>query len=95
MKLPKIRLPHLTPVAKGQLWGMALGFALALLACERMGLSYGIFIIGMLAAWVASERYLAPRLTGSDGPSIALAIGSGFAFPWAGFAMAWLLNALR
>jgi hypothetical protein len=95
MKLPKLRLPHLTPVAKGQLWGMAVGFALALLACERLGISYAIFIIGMLAAWVASERYLAPRLIGSDGKTVALAVVSGFAFPWIGFAAAWLLQALR
>ncbi len=95
MKLPKLRLPHLTPVAKGQLWGMAVGFALALLACERMGLSYAIFVIGMLIAWVLSERHLAPRLLGSDGQTLALAVGSGFAFPWVGFFAAWLLNALR
>jgi len=90
-----MRLPHLTPVAKGQLWGMAVGFALGLLACERLELSYAIFIIGMLAAWVASERYLAPRLTGADGKTVALAVASGFAFPWVGFAAAWLLDALR
>lgn len=91
----KLRLPQLTPVAKGQLWGMAVSFALALLACEKLELSYGIFVIGMLAAWVASERYLAPRLIGSDGRTIALAVVSGLAFPWVGFAAAWLLQALR
>jgi len=91
----KLRLPHLTPVAKGQLWGMAVGFALGLLACERLELSYAIFIIGMLAAWVASERYLAPRLVGSDGKTIALAVLSGLAFPTVGIVAAALLDALR
>jgi len=90
-----MRLPHLTAVAKGQLWGMLVGFALALLACERLGLSYAIFIIGMLAAWVASERYLAPRLIGSDGRTVALAVVSGLAFPGIGVFAAWLLETLR
>ncbi|HYD87909.1 MAG TPA: hypothetical protein VEA80_10565 [Vitreimonas sp.] len=90
-----MKLPHLTPVAKGQLWGMAAGFALGLLACARLELSYAIFVIGMLAAWVASERYLAPRLTGADGRTVALAVVSGLAFPAVGVAAAWLLEALR
>jgi len=90
-----MKLPKLTPVAKGQLWGMAVGFALALLACERLELSYAIFIIGMLVAWVASERYLAPRLIGADGRTLTLAIASGFVFPWVGLAAAWGLQALR
>ncbi|MBC7769805.1 MAG: hypothetical protein H7124_13570 [Phycisphaerales bacterium] len=95
MKLPKLRFPKLTPVAKGQLWGMLVGFALALLACEWLQLSYAIFIIFMLVAWVASERYLAPRLIGADARTLALAIASGFAFPWLGLAAAWGLQALR
>ncbi|GIK47344.1 MAG: hypothetical protein KJZ75_05855 [Hyphomonadaceae bacterium] len=90
-----MRLPRLTAVAKGQLWGMLVGFALGLLACEKLELSYAIFVIGMLAAWVASERYLAPRLTGADGRTIALAVASGLAFPAVGIAAAWLLQALR
>ncbi len=74
---------------------MLVGFALGLLACEKLELSYAIFVIGMLAAWVASERYLAPRLTGADGRTIALAVASGLAFPAVGIAAAWLLQALR
>lgn len=90
-----MKLPHLTPVAKGQLWGMLVGFSLAVLATERLGLSYAILFIGGLAAWVVSERYLAPRLVGSDAGAIALAVLSGFAFPWVGFAAAWLLQLAR
>jgi hypothetical protein len=90
-----VKLPVLTPVAKGQLWGLLVGFALALLAIQRMGLSYAIFIIAALVAWVASERFLAPRLIGADARTVALAVLSGFLFPWLGFAAAWLLELLR
>lgn len=91
----KIRLPHLTPVAKGQLWGMLVGFALAWLALDKLGLSYRIFFIGFAAAWVASEFYLARRMTGTDAKSVAIGVVSGFLFPWAGFLFAYGLNALR
>ncbi|MFO1017981.1 MAG: hypothetical protein U1E03_10315 [Hyphomonadaceae bacterium] len=90
-----MRLPHLTPAAKGQLWGMLVGFALALLATERMELSYAIFFVGGIAAWVASERYLGPRLIGSDLKTIAIAVLSGFSFFWVGFLAAWLLQLAR
>ncbi|MGD9968283.1 MAG: hypothetical protein AB7T59_17320 [Hyphomonadaceae bacterium] len=91
----KLRLPHLTPVAKGQLWGMLVGFALAWLAIDRMALSYRIFLIGFAGAWVASEFYLSRRLTGADAKSVTIAVLTGFAFPWAGFLLAFVLNALR
>lgn len=90
-----MRLPHLTAVAKAQLWGMLVGFALGLLACEKLGLSYAIFIIGMLVAWVASERYLAPRLTGSDAKTVSLAVASGLGFPLIGLIAAFGLQLLR
>ena len=91
----KFRLPYLTPVAKAQLWGMLVGFALALLAVERMGLSYRLFFIGFAAAWVASEFYLGRRLTGTDARSVAIGVLSGFSFPWAGWLLAWVLDTLR
>lgn len=91
----KLRLPHLTPVAKGQLWGMAVGFALALLAVERMGLSYRIFLVAGGLAWILSEPLLAPRLTGASAKTIALAILSGMAFPALGFGAAWLAQMFR
>ena len=91
----KFKLPYLTPVAKGQLWGMLVGFALAWLAIDRLDLSFRIFVIGMLAAWVASEFYLARRLTGTDAKSVAIAVVTGLAFPWIGFLLAFVLNALR
>lgn len=91
-----MRLPVLTAIAKAQLFGMAVGFALGLLACERLELSYPIFIIGFLAAWAASEPFLAKRLTGrSDTAAIVIGVASGFSFPWIGVAAAWLLLAMR
>jgi hypothetical protein len=91
----KFRLPHLTPVAKAQLWGMGVGLGTALLAVERMALSYRIFFIGFAAAWVASEFYLSRRLTGSDAKTLTFAVLSGIAFGWAGWLLAFVLNALR
>lgn len=91
-----MRLPDLSAIAKAQLFGMAVGFALGLLACERLELSYPIFVIGFLAAWAASEPFLAKRLTGrSDQRAIAIGVLSGFLFPWAGVAAAWLLLMMR
>ena len=60
-----------------------------------MGLSYApLFVFGAIA-WVMSERYLAPRLTGSDARTVALAVLSGFAFPWIGFLATWFLDLSR
>ena len=53
------------------------------------------FLVGGVAAWVVSERYLAPRLVGSDLQTIALAVLSGFSFFWVGFLAAWLLQLAR
>ncbi|MBX3429910.1 MAG: hypothetical protein KF779_10035 [Hyphomonadaceae bacterium] len=91
----KLRLPHLTPVAKGQLWGMGVGLGTALLAVEHMALSYRIFFVGFGAAWVASEFYLARRLIGTDAKTLTIAVLSGISFPWVGWLLAFGLNALR
>lgn len=91
----KFRLPHLTAVAKAQLWGMGVGLGTALLATERMGLSYGIFFVISATVWVASERYLAPRLVGKEPKVLALAIASGISFFWIGWLAAFLLQQLR
>ncbi|MEZ5955933.1 MAG: hypothetical protein R3C27_01790 [Hyphomonadaceae bacterium] len=91
----RLKLPYLTPVAKAQLWGMLVGFALAWLAIDRMELSYRLFFIGLAAAWVASEFYLSRRLTGTDAKSIAIGVISGFLFPWIGWLLAFGLDALR
>jgi hypothetical protein len=74
---------------------MLVGFALAVLACEPLELSYAIMAIGGIASWVASERWLGPRLMGGDARTIALGVASGFAFPWVGFLAAFLLQQLR
>ncbi len=89
-----MKLPHLTPVAKAQLWGMGVGLGTALLAVEHMGLSYRIFLIVAALAWVLSEFYLARRLTGSDTKTLALAVLSGAAFPWIGVLAAYAALAL-
>lgn len=91
----RFKLPYLTPVAKGQLWGMGVGLGTALLAVEHMELSYRIFFIGFAAAWVASEFYLSRRLTGSDTKTIIISILSGISFPWIGWLLAFVLNLLR
>lgn len=90
-----MKLPHLTPAAKGQLWGMLVGFSLAVLACNWMELSYALLFLFGAIAWVASERFLAPRLVGSDARTVALAVMSGLAFPWIGFLVTWLLALAR
>lgn len=90
----KLRLPHLTPVAKAQLWGMGVGLGTALLAAEHTQVGYRIFFIGAAAAWIASEFVLARRLTGSDAKTLTLAVLSGISFPWIGFLIAYGLNAI-
>lgn len=90
----KFRLPHLTPVAKGQLWGMGVGLGTALLAVEHFNVGYRIFFIGAAGAWIASEFFLARRLTGTDWKTIAIAVLTGISFPWIGFAIAYGLNAI-
>lgn len=90
-----MKLPYLTPVAKAQLWGMGVGMGTALLAVASTGLDYRIFFIGFAAAWVGSEFYLVHRLTGADAKTLTIAVLSGIAFPWVGFLLAFVLNALR
>jgi hypothetical protein len=74
---------------------MGVGLGTALLATERMGLSYRLFFIGAAAAWVASEFYLARRLTGADAKTLTIAVFSGIAFPWIGWLLAFGLQLLR
>lgn len=90
-----MKLPTLTAAAKGQLWGLLVGTALAVLFCERTGLGYRVMLISGAIAWVASERLLASRLIGSDTKTLALAVTSGLAFPWIGVGVAVLLNAIK
>ena len=90
----KFRLPHLTPVAKAQLWGMGVGLGTALLAVEHTQVGYRIFFIGGAAAWIASEFFLARRLTGSEAKTLTIAVLSGVSFPWIGFLIAYGLNAI-
>jgi len=92
----RVRLPHLSPTAKAQAWGMAVGGATAFYATYKLQLGYGLFFIGWAGAWALGEWLLARRLIGKDDAgAIALGVASGLAFPWLGFALAALLQALR
>jgi hypothetical protein len=91
-----MRLPQLSPTAKGQLWGMLVGGSLAALLVNRTGLSLGLFLVGWAAAWVLGEKLFGARLIGhSDARAVALAVASGLAFPWVGVAFASLFELLR
>jgi hypothetical protein len=91
-----IRLPHLPPTAQAQLWGLLVGGSLAVLFINNTGLSWVMFVVGFVGAWLAGEFLFAKRLIGqSDTKAIALAIISGAAFPWAGVAFAALVQALQ
>jgi hypothetical protein len=91
-----MRLPHLSPTAKGQLWGLLVGGATAFWTTDKLELSWGLFAIGTAAAWAAGEALFGRRLIGaSDTKAISLAVGSGLAFPWIGVALAALMETLR
>jgi hypothetical protein len=92
-----VKLPNLNAFAKAQLWGMAVGFALALLATDRLGYGLGLFVVGWLASWLALEFFTAARMPSErkDAAALIIGISSGFATPWGGFLFAALMHALR
>jgi hypothetical protein len=91
-----VKLPHLSPTAKGQLWGTAVGGATASYAAYKLQLGLGLFIVGWAGAWVVGEFLLAPRMINKDDArAIFIAVASGIAFPWLGFALAALAQTLR
>ena len=91
-----MKLPHLSPTAKAQAWGMAVGGATAFFAAYKLQLGYGVFLVGWAAAWALGEWLIGPRLINKDDTrAITLAIVSGAAFPWLGFALAALSQTLR
>lgn len=91
-----MRLPHLSATAKGQLWGLLVGGSTAYYATVRLDYSSGLFAIGAAAAWAAGEAWFGKRLVHtSDGKAIMLAVASGLAFPWIGFAFAALMQMMR
>jgi hypothetical protein len=92
-----MRLPQLNAFAKAQLWGMAVGFALAMLATDRMGYGLGLFFVGFLGSWAAWEYFFARRAPSErrDAPAMAIGIGTGFIIPWGGFLLAALAASLR
>jgi hypothetical protein len=91
-----VKLPHLSPTAKAQVWGMAVGGATAFFAAYKLQIGYAVFLVGWAAAWALGEWLIGPRLINKDDArAITLAIVSGAAFPWLGFALAALLQTLR
>lgn len=91
-----MRLPHLSPTAKGQLWGLLVGGSTAFLVTSRANLSLGLFAIGTAAAWTAGEAWFGKRITHtSDAKAVMLAVASGLAFPWIGVGFAALMEMMR
>jgi hypothetical protein len=91
-----MRLPHLSPTAKAQAWGMLVGGALAVLITYRTGLSWGVFLVGWAGSWVLGEFLFGARLIGrADLKAIALGVVSGLAFPMIGLLAATLTEMAR
>ena len=91
-----MKLPHFSPTAKAQLWGMIAGGAAAFYATYALQLGLNVFAIGWVLAWAVGEVLIGKRLINrSDAGAIALGVASGIAFPWLGFALAALVQALR
>jgi hypothetical protein len=91
-----VKLPKLNAFAKAQLWGMAVGFALALLATDRLGYGLGLFVAGWALTWVVSEYAFARHMPSErkDAAAIMIGIATGFATPWGGLLLAALMKAL-
>lgn len=92
-----MRLPKLNAFAKAQLWGMAVGFALALLATDKSGVGLPLYFLGWLGAWVAWEFVFGRHAPSErkDIPALSYGIASGFLLPWVGFALAALAALAR
>ncbi len=91
-----MKLPHLSPTAKAQLWGMCVGGATAYYALARLDYGIGLFLVGWAASWVLGERLFGARLVGkADTGAVALGVVSGLAFPWVGFLFSALLELMR
>lgn len=91
-----MRLPNLSPTAKGQLWGLLVGGSTALWFADKHEMSLGLFAVGTGVAWVAGEALFGKRLIGaSDMKAVALAVVSGLAFPWIGLGFVALLQIMR
>lgn len=75
---------------------MCVGGATAFYAAYKLGYGLNIFAVGWIAAWVGGEFLIGKRLVNkTDAGAIALGVISGAAFPWLGFALAALVEALR
>jgi hypothetical protein len=91
-----MRIPHLSPTATAQLFGLLVGGALAVWFVDRAGLSWGLFLVGLAGAWALGETLFGARITGRyDRAAMVIAVVSGLSFPWVGVGFAALVAALR
>ena len=95
MRLPDLR--QLPAFAKAQAWGLAVGFALAWLAVDKLHLNFWAMALGLAASWMGWEFLFARSAPSArtDIPALAYGIATGLAFPWIGVALAALLDYLR
>ena len=95
LRLPDLR--KLPAFAKAQAWGLCVGFALAWLAIDKLHLNFWAMIAGLAASWIGWEFLFAKSApsTRTDIAAMAYGIATGFAFPWAGVALAALLDYLH
>lgn len=92
-----MRLPKLNAFAKAQLWGMAVGFALAMLATDKLGYGLPLFFIGWVLSWFAWEYFFARSAPSErrDLKAMLYGIVTGFIVPWGGFLLAALAAMAR
>ncbi len=95
MKLPNPR--NFPAFAQAQLWGLAVGFALAWLATDKWNISFWGMLIGLVASWLAWEFFLGKTAPSArkDIGAIAYGIFTGLCFPWIGVAFAAIMEFIR
>ena len=95
LKLPDLR--KLPAFAKAQAWGLAVGFALAWLAVDKLHLNFWAMALGLFASWIGWEFLFARSAPSArtDIRALSYGLATGLAFPWIGVALAALLDYLR
>ena len=95
MRLPDPR--KFPAFAQAQLWGLAVGFALAWLATDKWGISFWGMLIGLIGSWIAWEFIFGKSAPSArkDVGAIAYGIFTGLCFPWIGVAFAAIMQVAR
>jgi len=96
----KFRIPNprdFPAFAQAQLWGMAVGFALAWLATDKWHLSFWGMALGWGVSWIGWEIFFGRTAPAGrkDVAAISYGIFTGLAFPWVGVAFAAIVQAAR